>query len=183
MDVANDEWLKLRDPEISRASFGLYRLVPTSSWTVAEFVFEDEQSNRLGSYVSRTRVRADVELHGRRYEMYIQRSGAFASKWGGKVGASSESAIVIRTREAIVSELFPVRKFPSWSYSFTSEGKRYEVSGGGWLPTKPHRVSRGTELVGIYQRESLGSQKVLLALRRDLPDTALLPIVVAALVQ
>ncbi len=157
--------------------------MPSTSWTQAEFLFEDEQRNRVGSFVSQSRVRADLELHGKTYQMYIQRSGAFVARWAGKVGGSSDRSIVIRNSESVLVELFPVRKFPTWSYSFIAEGEDYKITGGGWLPTKPLRIARATECVGIYQRDSLRSRKVLLALKRNLPDSALLAIMVAALLQ
>jgi hypothetical protein len=180
---SEEDWPQFLNQNEPRNDFAYYRIVPTASWTQAEFLLEDEQRNRIGSYVSQSRVRADLELHGKTYQMYIQRTGAFASEWAGKVGGSSDRSIVIRNSEAVVTELFPARKFPAWAYSFTAEGQDYRIDGGGWLPTKPLRISRGIECVGIYVRDNLSSRKVLLALRHDLPDAALLAIMVAALLQ
>ena len=184
-DLANSEeqWSRFRGQLLSRSDFSLYRIVPTASWTTAEFLLEDEQGNRLGSYLSQSRVRADLELRGKTYQMYIQRAGAFASEWAGKVGGSTDSTIVIRTAEHLITELVILRKFPAWSYAFEADGRRYTVSGGGLLPTKPAMVFAGTEQVGTYLRPSIASRKVLLALHRDLPDSALLAIMVAALLQ
>ncbi len=178
-----EEWSRFRGQILSRGDFAFYRFVPTASWTTAEFLFEDEQSNRLGSYLSQSRVRADLELRGKTYQMFIQRYGAFASEWAGKVGGTTDSTIVIRTADQLITELSVLCKFPAWSYAFEADGRRYTVSRGGLLPTKPVIVSAGTEQVGTYLRPSIASRKVLLALHRDLPDSALLAIMVAALLQ
>jgi hypothetical protein len=176
-----EEWSRFRS--LSRSDFAFYRIVPTASWTKAEFLLEDEQRNRLGSYLSQSRVRADLELRGKTYQMYIQRSGAFASEWAGKVGGTTDSTIVIRTAEQVIAELSVTRKFPAWSYAFVAAGRRYSVVGGGLLPTKPSIISAGAEQVGTYLRPSIVSRKILLALQRDLPDSALLAIMVSALLQ
>jgi hypothetical protein len=115
--------------------------------------------------------------------MYIQRTGAFASEWAGKVGGTTDSTIVIRTAEQLITELSLIRKFPAWSYSFVADGRRYTARGGGLLRTKPSIVSVETEQVGTYLRPRIDSRKILLVLRRDLPDSALLAIMVAALLQ
>ena len=177
------QWSRFRGQLLSRSDFSLYRIVPTASWTTAEFLLEDEQGNRLGSYRSQSRVRADLELRGKTYQMYIQRAGAFASEWAGKVSGSTDSTIVIRTAEQLITELVILRKFPAWSYAFEVDARRCTVSGGGLLPTKPSIVSAGTDQVGFYLRTSIASRKILLALHRDLPDSALLAIMVAALLQ
>ncbi len=184
-DLASPEkdWSRFRSRQLHRSDFALYRIVPTASWTTAEFLLEDEQRNRLGSYRSQSRVRVDLELRGKTYEMYIQRAGAFASEWAGKVGGTTDSTIVIRTAERVIGELSVLRKFPAWSYAFVADDRRYTVAGGGLLPTKPSIVSTGTNQVGVYLRPHIASRKILLALRRDLPDSALLAIVVSALLQ
>jgi len=178
-----EEWRRFRGQPLSCSGFALYRLVPTTSWTTAEFLLEDEQRNHLGSYLSQSRVRADLELRGKTYQMYIQRAGAFASEWAGKVGGTTDSTIVIRSANAVVAELSVVRKFPAWSCAFEADGRRYSVAGGGLLPTTPSIVSVATKQVGTYLRPSIVSRKTLLALERDLPDSALLAIMVAALLQ
>ncbi len=180
---ADEEWSRFRDPQCSRSDFQLLRLMPSTAWSQAEFFLEDEQRTRIGSFVSQSRVRADLQLHGKAYQMYIQRSGAFASSWAGKVGGTSDHSIVIRTSDSVVTELIPIRKFPAWSYSFTAAAQDYTIAGGGWLPTKPLRITRANECVGIYVRDNLRSRKVLVAVKRDLPDSALLAIMVAALLQ
>ena len=177
-----EEWSRFAGQH-SRTNFALYRIVPTASWTTAEFLFEDEQRNHLGSYTSQSRVRADLELRGKTYQMYIQRSGAFASEWAGKVGGTTDSTIVIRTAEQVIAELSVIRKFPAWSYAFVADGRHYSIVGGGLLPTKPSIISAGAEQVGTYLRPSIVSRKILLALQRDLPDSARLAIMVAALLQ
>jgi hypothetical protein len=178
-----EEWSRFLGQMLSRGDFVLYRILPTASWTTAEFLLEDEQGNRLGSYLSQSRVRADLELRGTTYQMYIQRSGAFASEWAGKVGGTTDSTIVVRSTEQLITELSLIRKFPAWSYAFVADGRRYSVVGGGLLPTKPLVISTATEQVSTYLRPSIASRKILLALRRDLPDSALLAIMVAALLQ
>ena len=81
---ADKEWSRFRDPQCARSDFQLLRLMPSTAWSQAEFFLEDEQRTRIGSFVSQSRVRADLQLHGKAYQMYIQRSGAFASSWAGK---------------------------------------------------------------------------------------------------
>ena len=142
---ARREWSRFCGQILSRGDFAFYRFVPTASWTTAEFLFEDEQSNHLGPYLSQSRVRADLELRGKTYQMFIQRSGAFASEWAGKVGGTTDSTIVIRTADQLITELSVLRKFPAWSYAFVADGRHYSVVGGGLLPTKPVIVSAGTE--------------------------------------
>ena len=178
-----EQWSRFPSPQLPRIDFALYRIVPTASYTRAEFLLEDQQRNRLGSYLSQSRVRADLELRGKTYQMYIQRSGAFASEWAGKVGGTTDSTIVIRTAERVIAELSVIRKFPGRSYAFVSDGRHYSVVGGGLLPTKPSIISAGTEQVGTYLRPGIVSRKILLALQRDLPDSALLAIMVSALLQ
>jgi hypothetical protein len=180
---SEEDWSQLLNQNAPRNDFAYYRIVPTASWTQAEFLFEDEQRNRIGSYVSQSRVRADLELHGKTYQMYIQRTGAFASEWAGKVGGTTDSSIVIRTTEQLITELSAIRKFPAWSYAFVIDGHRYVTSGGGRLPTKPFSIFEAARRVGIYRRPSIASRKILLALHHDLPDSALLAIMVAALLQ
>ena len=43
--------LDFRSPQLPRIDFALYRIVPTASYTRAEFLLEDQQRNRLGSYL------------------------------------------------------------------------------------------------------------------------------------
>lgn len=178
-----EEWAQLGDRELSRSEFALYRIVPTPSWTQAEFLLEDEQGTRIGSFLSQSRLRADLNLREKSCQMYIQRSGAFASEWSGKVGGTSDRSIVIRNSESVLLELFPLRKFPAWSYQFVADGRRFLTSGGGWLRTKPFSIFEASVQVGIYRRPRITSRKILLGLRNDLPDSALLAIMVAALLQ
>jgi hypothetical protein len=98
-------------------------------------------------------------------------------------GGTTDSTIVVRTAEQLITEVSVIRKFPASSYAFVADGRRYTVGGGGLLPTRPLIVSTGTEQVGTYFRTSIASRKILLALHRDLPDSALLAIMVAALLQ
>lgn len=178
-----DQWRQLQGAELSRSDFCLYRIIPTQDWRRAAYIFQDENHEQVGSYVSQSRVRADLELRDKKYQMYIQRAGAFASKWSGKVGASSPSGIVVRTADQVIVELLPVSKFPSWRYQFATDGQQYRIENGGWSGAKPRKILRNSEVCGLVLRPGFTSRTVLLALRRDLPDAAFLAIMVASLLQ
>ena len=167
-NTAEDDWPQ-SGFALSRGDFEMCRVLPTTSWTVAEYIFENESRNQFGRYTLLSRYRATITFGDRTATLYIQGSGLNRSSFAGKVGGSFSNSIVIRTPDAILAELIPGVANGQLSYEVRSPHRTLTVRTPRWRAFNRGTVFDGDQQVGQYRRPPGISRKVLVALQRDLP--------------
>ena len=82
-NTAEDDWPQ-SGFALSRGDFEMCRVRPTTSWTVAEYIFENESRNQFGRYTLLSRYLATITFGDRTATLYIQGSGLNRSSFAGK---------------------------------------------------------------------------------------------------
>ena len=164
------EWLESGFTGLSRNDFELCRVMPTTKWTAAEFIFEDESRNELGRYTTMTRYRGTISFGARNATLYIQGSGLNRSSFAGKVGGTSDHSIVIRDGNRLLVEVS--RRFDKGELvsGIDAEGRKFIMRSPRWALFSQGTVFENDHLIAQYRRPSGVSRKILVAFDRKLPQ-------------
>ena len=166
---ADEEWVACGFA-LSRGEFELYRIMPSPKWTIAEFVFEDESRRELGRYTTQTRYRGNIIFGANQATLYIQGSGLNRASFAGKLGAISNSSIVIRDNERVWAEVSRNFKNGELISEIQANGLTLTIHAPRFALFSRGTVFEGSRQVGQYRRHPGVSRKILVALDRKLPE-------------
>ena len=150
--------------------YELYQIVPTQSWTKAEFLFVDEYHREMGRYIATGMKSGTIQCGRRTIGLFIQGSGINRTRYAGQVGGSSDNSIIIRDGDHVVAEVWRMRIMPVIEYRIASAGRNFRMCMSSWRPTALGTVEEGEKQVAAFRRPRVLARNAFAAFDEDIAE-------------
>jgi hypothetical protein len=177
------EWQQSGFSNLSRSEFELCRILPTNRWTVAEFVFQDEQRREFGRYDGANRVRAGIHYQGGTAGLHILRTPFGATAFAEKVGGSPGATIVIRNDERLLAEVATKLTKQEANLELRWQQRDIVIQRPRWRVFNQRVMAEKGRQIGAFRRAPGLSRKILVAFQREVPEELRVWICCLALLQ